>query len=633
MTGAVPITEVGPPPAAVALALDINASYWNAAIARARLPAILITLLIAGMSLFFFAAQQRAHEVTALRMAETHRISRQKTAIVRMATSPHVAGADFKRIAQEITELASDALDVERTGVWLGSAEKRRLTCVDLFERGPRRHSEGLVLEATPYPRYFEALATGRAIDAHNALNDPRTQEFRDVYLTPLGITSMLDAPIRISGRVVGVVCFEHIGPPRMWQNDEIRFAAETADQAAQALANTERHKAEEAKHKYEQQMQYSQKLESLGVLAGGIAHDFNNMLMIILGNIELALAEVPPASNVSEKLREVEAISRRAADLCRQLLAYAGKGRFVIQPVDLNKMIQEMQNMFEVSVSKKAVLRCEMARTLPAVEADYMQMQQVLMNLVINASESLQDREGVITVSTTSRRFDSKELAAPWSAEPLPEGEYVVLQVSDTGCGMSPEVRARIFEPFFTTKFSGRGLGLAAVMGIVQRHKGTIHVYSEVGRGSVFRVLLPASQQTAVAQPPTEAPDHWKASGTVLVVDDERPICRITKGMLAPCGLKVLTASDGREALELLRQHSHEIKCVLLDLTMPRMDGAETLQEIRKIRGDLPVVLMSGFTEQVIAERVAAADHAVFIEKPYSRARLIETLKKLIVS
>lgn len=631
MTGAVPITEVGPPPGAVALALDLNASHWTTNIARARLPVLLIALLIGGMILSFSVAQRRAHETAMARKLEAERIIRQKKAIVSLATSPQMSGTDFKAAAREITEIAVEALQVERVGVWLGGKHEGRLTCVDQYERSTHAHTEGQTLLAEPYPRYFEALATGRAIDAHDALSDPRTSEFRSVYLEPARITSMLDSPIRVSGRVVGVICFENVGEPRTWMEDEIRFAAETADQAAQALAHIERHRAEEAKRKLEQQIQYSQKLESLGVLAGGIAHDFNNMLMVILGNVDLALSELPRNSPVCNHLREVENISQRAAELCRQLLAYAGKGRFVIRPINLNRMILDMKNMLEISVSKKAVLQYTLAEELPAVEADAAQMQQVLMNLVINASESLDDREGTIVIATSHRRFESQELVPPWSAEPLPPGEYVVLQVSDTGCGIPPEVRGRIFEPFFTTKFSGRGLGLAAVMGIVQAHKGTIRVYSERGRGSVFRVLLPASKLAVAAQRETPEPDSWKTSGTILVVDDEEAVRRVTANMLEPCGLKVLTAADGYEAVEILRAHLREIDCVLLDLTMPRVDGGEAFYEIRKLQPDIPVILSSGYTEEVVAERFAGADFAAFIEKPYSRARLIEILKRVL--
>ena len=630
MTGAVPITDVGPPPGAVALALDLNASHWNAAIFRARLPVLFITLLIGGMLLSFSVAQREAREIASFRAIAAERFERQKHAIVKLATSPRRTGTDFKVMAEEITEIGSEALQVERVSIWLGGQSEGKLTCVDLFERSARRHSSGQVLEVQPYRRYFEALGTGRAIDAHDAQNDPRTSEFRDVYLAPLHITSMLDAPIRVGGQPVGIICYEHTGPLRVWTEDEIRFAAETADQAAQALADIDRRKTEEAKRKLEQQIQYSQKLESLGVLAGGIAHDFNNMLMVILGNVELAMAELPPNTPVREHLIEMEGISRRAADLCRQLLAYAGKGHFDIQPIDLNRMIMDMQNMLQLSVSKKALLRYDLAEDLPAVEADSSQIQQVLMNLVINASESLRDREGIVTISTRHRYCESHELTAPWRAEPLPAGQYILLEVRDTGCGIPPEVRDRIFEPFVTTKFSGRGLGLAAVMGIVQRHKGTIQVSSEPERGSIFRVYLPASTRAASAHPKPRESTPENVSGTILVVDDEQAVCRVAEKMLASRGLTVLTASDGRQAIEILRAHTREIDGVILDLTMPHMDGAEAFREIRKLRPDIPIILSSGYTEEIIAERFAGADVAAFIEKPYSYARLVDVLKQV---
>ncbi len=392
----------------------------------------------------------------------------------------------------------------------------------------------------------------------------------------------------------------------------------------------TDRKREERLRRRFEEQLQHTQKLESLGVLAGGIAHDFNNLLMGVLGNADLALMELSPVSPVRGYLQEIEKAGRRAADLCRQMLAYSGKGRFVVQPVSLSDVVQEMAHMLEVSISKKVALRYDFAKALPAVEADVAQLRQIIMNLVINASEAIGDETGVVSVHTGSMQCDRAYLLSGHFGEDLPEGTYVFLEVADTGCGMDEETQQRLFDPFFSTKFTGRGLGLSAVLGIVRGHRGAIKVYTEVGKGSTFKVLLPASQGRAGAVPtlmgPTEAPSQLE--GTVLLADDEGAVRSVGKRMLETAGLTVLLATDGREALDTFRERSNEIGCVVLDLTMPRMDGEECFREMRRIKPDVRVVLSSGYNEQDVVQRFAGKGLAGFIQKPYHLADLIEAVK-----
>ncbi|MGZ9196963.1 MAG: PAS domain S-box protein, partial [Candidatus Deferrimicrobiaceae bacterium] len=338
--------------------------------------------------------------------------------------------------------------------------------------------------------------------------------------------------------------------------------------------------------HKHaEERMLHAQKLESLGVLAGGIAHDFNNLLMAIMGHTDLALAGLSPVSPVRKHLEEVEKASRRAADLCRQMLAYSGKGRFVIESLDLGEVVKEMANMLAMSISKKANIQFRFSPDLPRIEADASQIRQVVMNLIINASEAIGDNPGILSLATGAMECDRDYLRGIGEGDELPEGRYVFLEVTDTGSGMDKEMRKKIFDPFFTTKFTGRGLGLAAVLGIVRGHRGTIKVYSEVGKGSTFKVLFPATGKAAISVNGPKVPNEgWKGTGTVLLADDEEMVRQVGVGMLESLGFRVLTATDGQEAVEVFRTHMDEIRCVVLDLTMPRMDGEETFREIRRL-------------------------------------------------
>jgi len=391
-----------------------------------------------------------------------------------------------------------------------------------------------------------------------------------------------------------------------------------------------ERHKALRSAG-IDQRMLETQKLESLGVLAGGIAHDFNNIVMTILGNADLAERGLSPDSPARENLHEITQSAKRAANLCQQLLAYSGKGRFVKRTLDLNAVIMEMEQMLRMSISKKSAVRFILAPNLPPLEADLSQIQQVVMNLVINASEAITTPCGVITVSTGSLCCDHAYLREIWSGEDLPEGLYDFIEVADNGCGMDDTVRARIFDPFFTTKVKGRGLGLAAVMGLVRGHRGAIKVYSEPGRGSTFKLLFPAAAAPDSAGPRAEASGKWRGTGTVLLVDDDESVRKVGRRMLEALGFSVLLADDGREAIEVFRARRSEISCVILDLTMPVMDGGEAFQELRGIDPDVVVLLSSGYNEQETMEQFEGSGPAGFIQKPYHVPLLEEKLRKVL--
>ncbi len=395
----------------------------------------------------------------------------------------------------------------------------------------------------------------------------------------------------------------------------------------------TERRRIQDEREQLKTRIQEGQKLESLGILAGGIAHDFNNILTTILGNASLTRLVLSETSPAVEHIAQIEEASRRATDLCRQMLAYAGKGRFVLQRANLNQLIEDTTHLLQVSISKKAVLRFHLDRNLPTIIADNTQIRQVLMNLVINASDAIGERSGVISISTGVVRADRTYLDRTFQAPDIPTGDYVFLEVSDTGSGMSPETQARIFEPFFTSKFTGRGLGLAAVSGIVHGHKGALKVYSEPGKGSSFKFLLPVASgdSDALTPQPHANQQPLVATGTILVVDDEETIQAVACRMLELLGFRVVIACDGRQALTVYTENRSEIVGVLMDLTMPHLDGEETFRELRRIEPNVRVLLMSGYNEQDAIARFVGKGLAGFIQKPFNIEDLKNSLRSIL--
>ncbi|MBL6765674.1 MAG: response regulator [Verrucomicrobiae bacterium] len=374
--------------------------------------------------------------------------------------------------------------------------------------------------------------------------------------------------------------------------------------------------------------MQQSQKLESLGVLAGGIAHDFNNILTAIVGNISLARIEISPHSEVNNLLAEVEKSALRAADLCKQMLAYSGQGRFQVLPQDLTAVVEDMENLLRVSTAKNVILNLQLADNLPAVTADVSQLRQVIMNLVVNASEAIGDKSGVIKLSTGLSRATAEYLASTHLPEEVQPGDYVFLEVSDTGSGMDRETLARIFDPFFTTKFTGRGLGLAALLGIVRSHHGTFKVSSEAGTGTTFKILLPCTEEKAIEIGRQAAKTEFHDSGTILIIDDEETVRATAARILERCGFTPLVAVDGRDGVARFTDQSNEIRLVLLDLTMPHMNGVEAFSQIKQLKPGQPVVLMSGYNQEAAVERFAGRGLTGFVQKPFKFDALVTAVR-----
>jgi nitrogen-specific signal transduction histidine kinase/CheY-like chemotaxis protein len=396
----------------------------------------------------------------------------------------------------------------------------------------------------------------------------------------------------------------------------------------------SDRKHAEEERLHLERQMQHAQKLESLGILAGGIAHDFNNLLVGVLGGTDLALKHIPPTSPARALLEDVIRVAHQAADLANQMLAYSGKGRFVVAPLDLSTLVREISQLVDASVTKKVQTHYELDEHLPATEVDSAQISQIVLNLVINAAEAVGEEAGTVTIATGSMECTTEQLAGLYLGGQAEEGRFVYLQVKDTGVGMDRETVRKIFDPFFTTKSTGRGLGLAAALGIIRGHRGAVEVDSAPGRGTTITVFIPASEREATNRPETPAEQgDWTGSGTVLLVDDEEVVRSVGAEMLGGLGFDVLVAEDGRRGVELYRQRADEIVLVVLDLTMPEMSGDDVLREIREIRGDAAVLISSGFDEQDVSRRFAEGGPSGFIQKPYLLETLSRKVREILVS
>ncbi len=380
-----------------------------------------------------------------------------------------------------------------------------------------------------------------------------------------------------------------------------------------------------------EDSLRQAQKLESLGVLAGGIAHDFNNLLTAMLGNLNLAQARLPEDSEAIPLLENVEKTVLRAADLSKQMLAYSGKGRFVVEHHDLNALVQEMTHLMRVSISKKTSLSLRLHPEVLPIEADATQIHQVVMNLVTNASDAIGEAKGAILVTTRIQKVEAGAIPAANPGQTLAPGPYAVLEVHDSGCGMSPEVVERIFDPFFSTKAAGRGLGLSAMLGILRGHKAGIQITTHIGQGSTFCIYLPIAVEKLESPSPSEVVAGQRFTGEALVVDDEPMVLEFAAKALTALGFKTTEARDGMEAVEIFTQSPGRFDLVLLDLTMPRMDGREALRALRLLRPDLPVILSSGYSDQEFNQNLAAEPGLAFLQKPYLLAKLRQTVQTLL--
>ncbi|MBP7866604.1 MAG: GAF domain-containing protein [Acidobacteria bacterium] len=853
--------------------------------------------------------------------------------ILRLATRETRRGTERKRVFGYITEQVSRALQVDRTGVWLFDAEGLRLTCADVFKRPDKRHEDGAILPVHDFPRYFDALRRGRGVDAADSRNDPRTCELSNGYLVPSAIASKLDAPVRLGGNLVGVVCVEQTGSLRAWAREEVDFVCVVADHVAQVISDFDRRKAEadlrltearlqslyeisispaentqalldfaldeairltgskigyiyhydeearrfslnswsqdvmkecsvalsqnihdldrtgiwgeavrqrrpilvndfnapnplkkgypdghvklqrfltvpiltgdsivavvgvankasdydaadsrqltllmdavwkivehrrtlealrESEEKYralhsslsegmcqyeivrdssgapvdyrflevnpafetilgvtapeavgrlasefyrttnppyldiyaqvaengepahfeayfppldrhfavavfsprqgrfvtlfqditerrvaehkrlelERKFLLAQKMESLGILAGGVAHDFNNLMMAVTGNLELAMLDLGRDSRAFNNIRQALDATQRAASLTRQMLAYAGRGRFVLQPVNLGELFKEKSDLLRASVDRHVRLSLLLDSRVPPIEADPLQMEQVVINLLTNAAEAIGEDDGEITLKTGLRECDDTYLKWSRLEEKPPAGVYVVLEVSDTGCGMNAETRQHLFEPFFSTRLMGRGLGLPAVMGIVRSHMGAIMVDSEPGRGTTVTVLFPPVQAAVHDTAPVDGTGQeatareGTAQGTILVVESEKMVREVCKRILEYLGYAVIIASSPQEAIEIFKSRRSGIDAVILDFTTPRASSLLVVARMREHQPDVRIILSSDGEEKDTVQGFGGQAHLGFVKKPYQIRSLKATLDRLL--
>ena len=410
----------------------------------------------------------------------------------------------------------------------------------------------------------------------------------------------------------------------------------------------TERREAEKERKRLEQQILQAQKMEGLGVLAGGIAHDFNNLLVGVLGNAGLALRRVPKDSPVHEYLKRIEQAAQQAAELTGKMLAYSGRNAFMARLVDLSRVAREAEPLLRAGISKEVTLEFDLVVDLPRIYGDAAQIHQVLVNLVTNAAEAMEGKPGHVLIRTYPFSVTPEYFAQVFFKENAEPGEYVCLEISDTGCGIPSDQIQRIFDPFYSTKFSGRGLGLPVVLGIVRGHRGLIHLYSEPGTGTTFKILFPRApegrdtfsgllsfQQTepsGVEEPSDTEEAAGKQSARILIVDDEQTVRQVMRDVLERSGFSVIEARDGEEAVSIFRQDPGQWKAIVLDLTMPRMNGREAYDHIRQLRSDIPVIIASGFADQDIDLQFCDHPPSAFLQKPF-RARDLSSLLKRVLN
>ncbi|HEY7547619.1 MAG TPA: PAS domain S-box protein [Blastocatellia bacterium] len=646
---------------------------------------------------------------------------------------------------RKITEVDAMTLGVERAGVWFFNEEASEIICADLYLSSKKTHQSGTTLRVALYPQYFESLASNRAIAAADIADDPRTSQFARDRLIPPEAASMLDVPVWLRGKIVGILCHEHAGAVREWSPEEQDFASSVADLVSLAIEASQRRRVEEAlrasEEKYrelvenlsdviysvdpkgrinyispsaealseytlseasgrpltdflheedrplarwyfkkylsgisetfesrlitksgqvrwvrssgksvvsmgrvtgvqgvitditerkelEHQLLQSQKMEAIGMLAGGVAHDFNNLLTGILGYTQLILRRLPDADPMRKEIEEVEKASVQAASLTNQLLAFSRQQ--VLQPrvIDLNDVIIENSRLLRRIIGEDVELVTVLAPDLRCIKADAMQIQQVMLNLAVNARDAM-PHGGKLTIETASVSID------PDSGHKhigIISGPCVMLTVSDTGSGMDDETRLRIFEPFFTTKGRGSGLGLSTVYGIVRQSGGNIMVQSEVGRGTRFTIYLPRVDERAEKLATTSrGVDMLRGSETILLVEDSRIIRDMACEALRLCGYAVVAASGSGEALLMCERHESPIHLLLTDVVMPHLSGPELAERLTRVRPEMKVLYMSGYTDNELARHGIVDTDVAFIQKPFTPTSLSLKVREVL--
>ncbi|MCA9430104.1 MAG: PAS domain S-box protein [Candidatus Omnitrophica bacterium] len=559
------------------------------------------------------------------------RLLAQQETLASLIRSDLFWGEHLETAIRHLLEVAAQHQHVERVSLWRIDEEAITIRCSDLYERTPNRHSSGQVLNREIFPNYFKSLIQEETIVADDALADPRTCDFADDYLKPLGIASMLDVPIRLYGTLEGVLCFEHVGEKITWLPEHRLFAQAVAHLIALALAQNERRKIEEEKENLQGQLLQAQKLEAVGRLAGGVAHDFNNMLQAILGYTDLALEGIDPDSPYKKDFMEIHQAAQRSANLTRQLLAFARKQAISPVVLDLNDKISDLLKMLRRLIGEDINLAWMPGASLWRIKVDPTQVDQILANLVVNSRDAIAG-VGKVTIETGNKTFDEEYCHDHTGASP---GEFVRISVSDDGCGMDKETLEHVFEPFFSTKpiGEGTGLGLATVYGIVKQNEGFINVYSEPGHGTTFAIYLPRCEVPMEDRSSDSSPEPLSGGNeTILIVEDEEAVLQLGTRILEGLGYRVLKARGPREALQLANENHSAIQLLITDVVMPEMNGRDLSQKLRDLMpDDLKVLFMSGYTADLIANRGVLEDGVKFIQKPFSMRELATIVRQTL--
>ncbi len=558
------------------------------------------------------------------------RVIRQRAAIAALALDDSIAAGDITLGLARINQVLSEALQVERCSVWRLSEDESELQCLSICCHREVNHNPGMRLKASEYPGYFTAIRAHNLVSAADALQEPATREFRESYLEPLGIRSLLDAGIQMESKLIGLICLEHVGEIRRWRLDEEAFVGTAAAIVAQLFSNMNRRQAEAEREKLKTQLIQAQKMESIGRLAGGVAHDFNNMLGVILGHTEMALLRSDRSSPIRSGLKEIRIAAQRSADLTRQLLAFARKQTIAPKVLDLNHTVVEMKKMLQRIIGEDVDLIWKPGADLWPIRMDPSQVDQILANLCANARDAIAG-VGWVLMETGNVVLDVDYCIRHVGSTP---GEYVALVVSDNGCGMSKETMAHLFEPFFTTKEVGKGtgLGLATIYGVVKQNGGFIQVYSEPGQGTSFKIYIPrcsGASETAPAEGPVGLPT--RGHETILLVEDEPAILDLCKSILESLGYHVIPAGTPLQALQLAEKYTGKIQLLITDIIMPQMNGKDLADKLVPLHSNLRHLMMSGYTANVIANKGILDDSRYFLQKPFSINKLAAKVREVL--
>lgn len=577
--------------------------------------------------------EERRHFEEYLRESEA-RLFKQNRVLVNLAASKN-NNSDLLTAVQELTEIAAHTLDIARVSVWLYSENKSTIRSIDLYESKFNRHSAGIELNRNDYPHYFEALETEPSIVAHDAHGDERTKEFSESYLAPLGITSMLDAPIRVGGQIVGVLCHEHTGAARHWRLDEQNFADSIAGAISIAMEKHERRQAEDNLRLTEEQLRQAQKMEAFGQLAGGVAHDFNNLLTVINGYSDIVIRQLDRENPLRQKVEEIKNAGERAAALTYQLLAFSRQQ--VLQPkiLDINDVVLETAKLLQRLIGEDIQLITTLNPKIGKVKADPGQLSQVIINLAVNARDAM-PHGGTLTIETANAFFcrtcgDENPFAGKLPDEP---DSCIVLSIRDSGGGMDAETQGHIFEPFFTTKEAGKGtgLGLSTVYGIVEQSGGSIAVQSKLEQGTTFNIyLLKAVEESENIESEDNELPFPLGTENILLVEDEQMVRELTRQVLETCGYLVESAANGAEALAYCEKDNCGIDLLITDVVMPVMGGRELAQRMAEIRPTLRVLFMSGYTDDAVVRHGVVEGVTHFIQKPFTLDELAYKVREVL--